>query len=643
MNKGIDLLRDFVFYKNYSQKKEDGNLETWEDSIDRIYSMHEVLLKSKGYNYYMLKPMLDAAKELEKKRKFLSSQRARQFASPNKNSGILKHNSKLYNCCSTLIDRPKVFSEIMYLLLSGCGVGYSLHKEHINKLPLLNNNIIIDKDNIFSIEDSIEGIAESINVLMNAAFTDGCIPTFLFNNIRAKGSLIDGKFLAPGAEPLKKCISKIIDILISAQGRKLKSVELHRIICFIAESVIAGGVRRSAMISLFDKEDKDMIGIKANNTWYSENKEYTMANNSILTVFGEPLSYTEYKELLEFTKLYGEPGFIKVENYNYTLNPCSEIVMNPVINNKTGFAFCNLVEINAANIENINEFYYICQIASFVATIQSLYTDFKFLDNTTKEIAERDRAIGVSITGLMDNTLLEGKILEFGATIVKDTNVEWANKLNINPCKRCTTIKPSGNATIILGGYCSGVHAIHDTRYIRRVRTTEISPEWIALKDTPLAKYENGEYIISFPIEYNGNGKLKTELSAVEHMKYIGMIKHFWVNKGTNTKIDGTNIPNNVSCTVEVDSNEWDEIKALMYCNSHLYTGVSFLPKYEDTYPNLPYTRLNNEDTIKEYNSLIDYISNNKIDLLAIMSKKDYEESGNMAATACSGGSCEIK
>ena len=527
------------------------------------------------------------------------------------------------------------------MLFCGAGVGYSLHKEFVNKLPKVADTIV-NSDTIYSIEDSIEGISTAVNVLMSAIFSNGVIPIFDFGQIRPKGSLIAGQFLAPGPEPTIEAFNKVIEVAKNACGRQMTTLEIHRIICLWAKSVVSGGVRRSALIALFDKDDKLMLQCKTSKDWYITNPELAMANNSILCTFGEPISYNEYKDILEYVKKFGEPGFIKVPNYYFTLNPCVEVVMNPVINGKTGFAFCNLVEINGSLIKDVDTFFRICDLASFVATIQALYTDFKFLGEITKEIAERDRAIGVSITCLMDNDMLQGKILEEGASVVVNTNKYWAKKLNINPSKRCTVVKPSGNATSIIRGYCSGVHPVHDSIYLRRLETSDISPDWLALKDTPLATKVGDRYLISYPINYKGNGILKVGYHPVEHLKYIGMVKHFWINKGTNTEVDGTNIPNNVSCTVEVDTNEWDEIAALLYANSHLYTGVSLLPRYNE-YPYLPFTRLSDTKTIKEYLDISEYISKNDINLRDIFSKKLPTEVGDNVAIACSGGACEIK
>lgn len=322
-----------------------------------------------------------------------------------------------------------------------------------------------------------------------------------------------------------------------------------------------------------------------------------------------------------------------------------EIIQHPISPNKeSGFDFCNLVEIAGENIESEEEFYTVCEIATDVATIQSLYTDFKFLSPASKDIAEHYRAIGVSITGLMGNPLFnDGKILEKGAKIVTERNKYIAKRLGINYCRRCTTVKPSGTATILLEGACSGVHPAHDIKYIRRVRTNPLEEDWKYLQHTPLAKYENGEYIISFPIELENNKKTKVDFTAVEHLKYIGKIKHFWVNKGVSEFPDEPIVPNNVSATVEVDEDEWKIAAAIMYCNSHLYGGVSFLPKFKGHYPNLPFTRLSTPEEEKEYNDILEYINTHDIDFRKVFSNKGTIDATDLTGMACGAGGCEIK
>lgn len=638
--KGLQLMADYVFLAKYSQKKENGELESWNDTVDRIYSMHETKLHSLGLMNSEVREWLQRCKELEYQKKILSSQRGRQFASSNPNSGILKHEAKMYNCCSTLIDRTKVFSEIMYLLLCGCGVGYSLHKAYVDKLPEVKQPTLSTRPT-YVVDDSIEGWADSINELMEALFAGEQI-NFDYSKIREQGSLIDGKFIAPGPMPLRNAHENIRKVMYFAIGRKLTTLEVHDIICYIAEGVISGGVRRSAMIALFDKDDNLMLTAKTG-SWWEQNPQRAMANNSVLISRGDALTYKEVKEKLQVVRQFGEPGFVNVPDYSYVVNPCGEIVMQPTLGDKTGFAFCNLVEINAERMECSSDFFEAVQAASFIATVQSLYTNFKYLSSTSKEIAERDRAIGVSITGIFSNPwMFNPKMLQKGAEFVTFTNVRFAKMFNINASKRSTTIKPSGTASSILGLACSGIHPAHADKYLRRIRIKTYSPEYKALQNTPLVKLlRNDEAVISFPIVVDEAAILKDDISAVEHLKKIALVKHFWINKGI---ADGQTITNNVSATVEVMDNEWDEVAAVLYANDHLFTGISFLPKVGDQiYDNAPFQRLASEETQKEYNDITEYLNDNDVNFLEIMSRKTDTDTGDLVAIGCSGGACELK
>lgn len=638
--KGLQLMADYVFLAKYSQKKENGELESWNETVDRIYSMHETKLHSLGLMNSEVYEWLQRCKKLEYQKKILSSQRGRQFASPNPNSGILKHEAKMYNCCSTLIDRTKVFSEIMYLLLCGCGVGYSLHKAYVDKLPEVKQPTLSTRPT-YVIDDSIEGWADSINELMEALFAGEQI-NFDYSKIREQGSLIDGKFIAPGPMPLRRAHENIRKVMYFAIGRKLTTLEVHDIICYIAEGVISGGVRRSAMIALFDKDDNLMLTAKTG-SWWEQNPQRAMANNSMLISRGDALTYKEVKEKLQVVRQFGEPGFVNVPDYSYVVNPCGEIVMQPTLGDKTGFAFCNLVEINAERMERESDFFEAVQAAAFIATVQSLYTNFKYLSNTSKEIAERDRAIGVSITGIFSNPwMFNPKMLQEGARLVNFTNARFAKIFNINASKRSTTIKPSGTASSILGLACSGIHPAHADKYLRRIRIKTYSPEYKALQNTPLVKLlRNDEAVISFPVVVDDAAVLKDDISAVEHLKKIALVKHFWINKGI---ADGQTITNNVSATVEVTDDEWDEVAAVLYANDHLFTGISFLPKVGDQiYDNAPFQRLVTDETKKEYDDAIEYLNNNDINFLEIMSRKADIKAGDLAAIGCAGGACELK
>ena len=249
----------------------------------------------------------------------------------------------------------------------------------------------------------------------------------------------------------------------------------------------------------------------------------------------------------------------------------------------------------------------------------------------------------MSITGIYANPFLHGEVLKEGARIVAEENLKWANKFGINRSRTCTTIKPSGNASSILGLYCSGIHPAHASKYLRRVRIKTYSPEYIALKDTPMVKVLRGdEAVISFPIEVNsGHVVCKDSVTAVEHLKFIGMVKHYWINKGS---LDKKAISNNISATVEVRDDEWDEVAAVLFTNDYLFTGVSLLPKLGDQiYDNAPFQRLTSEETKKEFAAIKKYIESHDIDFNEIMSNRDNFFSGDMAAMGCSGGACELR
>ena len=640
---GLDLLAEYVFLSKYAQKKENGELESWDDTIQRIYAMHAVKLdkiglfnKSGGIVGEVLHE-LDVCKYFEKEKMILSSQRSRQFASPNPKSGILKHEAKIYNCCGTFIDRVEVFGEIMYLLLCGCGVGYSLHKDYIEKLPAVENKIEGVKF-VAKIDDSIEGWANSIDFLIKNLFR-GFESDIDFSAIRKEGELIDGKFVAPGPRRLIEAHENIKRVFEGARGRKLKSIEIHDILCYMAMAVVSGGVRRSAMIALFDKDDEDMLKCKTGN-WWEKNPQRTMANNSILTADGDRLNYAEYRDKISVIRQYGEPGFVNVPSYDYIVNPCGEITLHPTINGKTGFAFCNLVEINAERITDESDFYRCCRAASFIATVQSLYSDFKYLSDVSKKIAERDRAIGVSITGIFAHRdIFTPDVLKEGAKIVTETNKRFAAMLGISSSEACTTIKPSGNASAILGLSCSGIHPAHAPRYFRRVRIKKTSPEYKVLKDTPMVDDVSiDEAVMIFPITCKDGVVCKDDIGAVEHLKFVSMVKHYWINKGTNVR----KRTNNVSVTIEVADNEWEAVAAVLYMNDHIFTGVSLLPKLGDQiYPHPPFQRVSGEEMEKKFEILTKFIEHNQIDFAKILDGRIIN-SGDLVAIGCQGGSCEI-
>lgn len=635
---GLDLMADYVFYSRYSQKKENGELESWEDVNKRIYQTHRLKLDSLGLLTEDIDKKLRHAEYLENEKRFLSSQRGRQFAFPDWQAGILSHEARSYNCCATYMDRLDSFSEAMYLLLCGCGVGYSLHKEYISKLPIVKSKTGNKKD--YEIADSIEGWADSIKELIYALYNGDEI-SFDYSLIRKKGSLINGKFKAPGFQPLKKTHQDIRRIFSDIENRQLRSIEIHDIMCYIAEAVISAGVRRASLISLFDKDDKEMLTAKTGD-WWKENPQRAMANNSILSTYDDSFTYKELKGTMDVVRMFGEPASVNVPSYLYVVNPCGEILLKPIMDKKSCWAFCNLTEINAEKITTEKEFLEACEYASFVATIQSIYTNFKYLKKESSLLAEKDRNIGVSITGCLSNRLLDKDILLKGAKLVTQVNKETAELLGINQSRTCTTIKPAGSSSSILGTAYSGIHPAHADKYLRRIRIKKYSNEYANLKGTPLVRDLDGDNaIISFPISLDKDkGTFKDSLSAVEHLDYIKMVKHFWVNKGSEKKT----VNHNVSATVEVCDDEWNEVAAILYTNKYLLTGVSLLPKAGDQiYQLAPFTRIYDGDIQDEYDKIVEYLSENEIDFNKIMSSKELNDVSDYSAIGCSGGACEIR
>lgn len=315
---GLDLMADFIFYRNYSQPKTDNMLETWDESIDRIYDTHRLQLIKKSINSDVLNELLDKAREMEKDKVFLSSQRARQFAEPNFERGILKNNLAQYNCSFTLLDRIDFYKELMYLAISGVGTGYSVRKEFVDKLPEVKE--LKYSNTIYTIEDSKEGWANAVDVLAHSIFSSGVLPKFDYGAIRPQGSLIAGKWLAPGPEPLKEAFEKVIDFVKDKAGRKLRPFEAHYIACIIVNSVVTAGVRRSACIVLFDPDDEEMLNCKIGE-WYKTHPELARANNSICVAYGDELSYLHMKKIFNSIKQFGEPGIVRVPNYEYGFNP----------------------------------------------------------------------------------------------------------------------------------------------------------------------------------------------------------------------------------------------------------------------------------------------------------------------------------
>jgi len=434
MNQGKKLLSELKLHSDYLRwVDEEQRYETWEEAIDSIVSQHRE--KYKGVD---IEEELSLFSEASKKRKVLASQRNLQW----RGEGIFDKNARIFNCSSTFCDRPEVFKQIMWLLLCGCGVGYSVESKFINKLPAIKKRR--DTAVNFHIGDSIEGWAEGLDTLLDSFFTGGPTVRFDYSLIRPKGDLVAGRFLAPGPEPLKAALEKIEAILEAKEpGSKLNSLECHDIICHTADAVISSGLRRSALISLFDKDDQLMAECKTGN-WFIDNPQRARSNNSAKLVRGQ-FTREEYDYFAGKIKEFGEPGFVIVDDERFCTNPCAEIGFIP-INPRTGksaISMCNLCEVNATGINTKEEFLSRVTAAAIIGTLQAGYTDFPFLGRDTEELVRHEALLGISITGWFDNPkLFNAEWLEEGAALAKEVNDTLAAKIGINPAARITCVKP---------------------------------------------------------------------------------------------------------------------------------------------------------------------------------------------------------
>ncbi len=617
MDLASKILSDITVHMKYAKYiPELERRETWEELVTRNKLMH-----TKKYPH--LKDEIDEAYTYVYEKKVLPSMRSMQFGG----KPIEVAPNRIYNCAFMPIDHIASFSECMFLLLGGTGVGYSVQRHHIDKLPEITRPNP-KRSRRFLIGDSIEGWADAVKVLMRSYFKGGSTIKFDFSDIRPKGSrLVTSGGKAPGPQPLKECLLKVQGILDEKDnGDKLEPIEVHDIVCHIADAVLAGGIRRAALISLFSADDEEMLAAKTGN-WWETNPQRGRSNNSVV-LMRHLITKEYFMNIWDRVKESGagEPGFYFSNDKDWGTNPCCEIALRP-------YQFCNLTEINSSDLTGQEDYEARARVASFIGTLQAGYTDFHYLRDIWQRTTEKDALVGVSMTGIASGKVLNLD-MKAAAKVVKQENRRVADSIGIRPAARTTCVKPAGTTSLALGT-SSGIHAWHNDYYIRRLRVgkNEAIYTHLQIHHPELLQDEffrpHDTAVIEVP-QRAPSEAITREEPSVDLLNRVKRVSSEWVKPGHSR---GQNT-HNVSATITVKEGEWPEVAEWMWNNKEHYNGLSVLPYSEHTYRQAPF-----EDCSEtEYHGKLKMLSS--LDVSSIIEIEDNTDlKGELA---CAGGACEI-
>lgn len=625
----VQELQNYTYkgkYANFLKGKK--RRENWPESIDRMMGTFDVKYEGLG-----IEDVIARVSKSLKRKSILGSQRALQFGG----SPVLKKNARAYNCVSSYCDRAEYFQQCMYLLLCGCGTGFSVQKHHIAKLPKIQAPTLGMKT--FIIPDTIEGWSDAIGIMVGSYFVDGDPKwkeyegyeiEFDYSLIRPAGSpLSSGSGKAPGPEPLAKAMNRIRAVLDDAvqDGERLRPIHAYDITMFFADAVVSGGVRRSATICIFSPDDEEMMMAKTGN-WFYTNPQRGRSNNSVLLIRGE-VTREQFQKIIKRTKEFGEPGFIWADSPEFLCNPCVEIGMwgylvvdeakfakyieqhgwyAPLLcmpaeaGLASGWQGCNLSTINCAKIKTVLDFFHAAKDAACAGTLQAGLTNFDYMGPVTEAIFRREALLGVSMTGIMETPeiVLNPEIQRRAAKIIKKANAKLAQRIGINPAARTTCVKPEGTASCVLGT-SSGIHPHHAKRYIRRVQANKLEPIYQHFKNTnPLAcqssiwSENDTDDVIAFCIEVKDGAKLKNQVSAKELLEAVITTQKNWVMSGTTPELCTQPwLVHNVSNTITVQDNEWEDVANIIYDNRQYFCGISLLSASGDKdYAQAPFSEI---------------------------------------------------
>jgi len=681
----VNGLQDFIAISRYARySPEKRRRETWTEAVARVRNMHLAHYADRSLADAKLAALeagdvtadelaaverlggglhaaIRAAFDAVARREVLPSMRSLQFGG----DAILTKHARVYNCCFTYVDRLEAFRETLYLLLCGCGVGFSVQTHHVAKLPALALRDESLAPITFIVPDTIEGWADALHALMENAVA-GRPVQFDYSQIRPEGAPLrtsGGK--APGSAPLFHTLSRVERIVRGAAGRQLRPIEAYDILMWAAKAVLSGGVRRSATICLFSVDDAEMAAAKTGN-WFAEHPQRTASNNSAVIVRAH-VTRAQFDALFEQQKQYGEPGFYFVEDTEYGANPCVEIGLHPRLkldaaaiarlrelghegelregDTLTGVQFCNLTTISAAAAESPGNFFRLCAHAALIGTLQAGYTDFGYLSPVSRVITEREALLGVSLCGILDrpDVLLDAAVLRAAATIIKTVNAVVARALGINPAARTTCVKPEGTASLLLGT-SSGLHPHHAPRYFRRVQANVHDPVYLHFRRSNPHMVEPSVYdpngrteVITFPVEGPDFGIYRDDLSAVKHLEYIRLVQQNWVQAGRRHERHSPGLHHNVSCTISVRPDEWPAVADFIWAHRHDFTGVALLQDCGDkAYAQAPREGVVTAADIAKWNTL----AHRSVDYTTLEESEDITELKQ--TVACAGGACEI-
>ena len=641
----IKALQEYTRFSKYARlNKEKGRREEWDEQVDRVFSMHKQQLGEEIYS--LIEEDMEFAKKMVVKKRVLGSQRALQFGG----DPILKKNARIFNCTVSYCDRPRFFQECIYLLLCGCGCGFSVQKHHVEKLPKI--KLPSKGEKVYQIPDSIEGWSDALGVLMSSYFESeftefqeyqGHEVKFDYSLIRPEGAPLSSGGKAPGPEGLKRSLEKIRYLLKRCCNHyeKLRPIDAYDICMHSSDAVLSGGIRRSASIAICSIDDEEMINAKTG-SWFKDNPQRGRSNNSVLLVRNETTK-EQFSQLMHSVKEFGEPGFIWADDKDAIYNPCVEIGFCAYLdlndpknlaiinsneeykkqielekkrqnNNKklSGWAFCNLCEINMKKCKTEEDFLESCKAASIIGTVQASYSHFPYLGYVTDIIVKREALLGVSMTGMADSPEIafNPEIQRKGAKMVLKTNEKIAKAIGVNVCARGTCVKPAGSTSCVLGS-ASGIHPHHAKRYLRRVQANKLEVPLQYFKQfNPLAVEEsvwsanNTDVVVTFLCEVPDGVKTKNQVDAITLLENVKLTQQNWVEHGTRQD-EGIRpwLRHNVSNTCTVKPEEWGDVEKFIYNNRKWFAGISLLPFSGDKdYPQAPFTAVYTpHETVRKY------------------------------------------